>query len=253
MAEFDSPVTATPSTPAQWHDTLVANFARVEEHLTAACDAAGRAREDIRLLPVSKTHPAEALHAAHRLGIREFAESRPQELSVKAMALSRLPDVSWVMIGRLQSNKASMIATHASELQSLESVKVARALHRRLEQLARDLTVSIQVNVSGEDVKAGIRPAELPAFLETLAPLTRLRVSGLMTMAPLTDDEGIVRSTFAELRDLRDRISPHLPDGMSLADLSMGMSGDYAWAIAEGATTVRIGRALFGARPDARQ
>lgn len=249
MAEHVPLARSAHPTAAQWHEALTTNLTCVEDQLAAACQATGRPRSDIRLLPVSKTHTAEAVAAAHSLGLREFAESRPQELSSKATELSSLTAISWVMIGRLQSNKAGLIATHATELQSLESLRTARLLHRKLDELDRDLTVLVQINVSGEEVKAGIGPEELPAFLVGLEPLTRLHVRGLMTMAPQTDDESIVRATFAGLRDLRDRLSPDLPDGMSLDDLSMGMSGDYAWAIAEGATTVRIGRALFGARP----
>lgn len=226
---------------------VVANLAAASARIAAACARAGRDPRDVELLPISKTHPAGLIRDAAAAGHPRFGESRPQELARRAEELADL-DLAWVATGRVQTNKAKLIAQHAAELQSLDSLALAQALERRLAALGRRLPVLVQVNTSGEAAKAGFTPAELPAALDALAALESLAVTGLMTMAPRTEDEGVVRSCFAGLRALRDR---HSADHPGLRALSMGMSADYAWAVAEGSTCVRLGSTIFGARPPA--
>ena len=180
-----------------------------------------------------------------------LGENRPQELAEKAQAFRiRGVDVTWCAIGHLQRNKAKEIAQFAAEFHALDSLRLAEALQHRLELANRTLDVFIQVNTSHEAQKSGFAPDEVAAILPSLATLDRLHVRGLMTMAAFSPEESVVRPSFEQLRTLRDRLQPDAPDGMSLTELSMGMTGDFEWAIAEGATSVRIGTAIFGHRPD---
>lgn len=213
-------------------------------------DAARRADRDpaeVRLLPVSKTWPAERLRAAIGAGMTTLGENRIQELSAKARELSDT-GVRWCAIGHLQRNKARDCAAYADEFHALDSVRVAEALQRRLVVADRCLEVYVQVNTSQEPQKYGLDPEEVERTLIGLADFDRLRVRGLMTLAEFSPEETVVRPCFVRLRQLRERLLPNLPAGMSLAGLSMGMSGDFEWAVAEGATTVRVGQAIFGAR-----
>lgn len=214
--------------------------ARIDDAATKA----GRAPEEVRLIAVSKTYPIETVQLAVDAGITLLGENRPQELAEKAQAID---GVTWCAIGHLQRNKAKFVAEHAHEFHALESLRVAEALQNRLELADRTLDVFIEVN-SGEEAKGGFAPADVEAFLPQLAELDRLNLRGLMTMAPFSQDETVVRPAFAALRELRDSLQPNLPDGMSCNELSMGMTGDFEWAIAEGATSVRIGTAIFGHR-----
>jgi pyridoxal phosphate enzyme (YggS family) len=178
--------------------------------------------------------------------MHELAENKPQEIQAKAPAL---PDVRWVAIGHLQTNKAKIIAERAAEFQALDSVRLVEALQRRLGTADRTLDVLIQVNTSGEEAKTGAAPEEVDGILAAAAGADRLRVRGFMTVATHTTDEAEVRRCFAQLREIRDRAAARgVVDPDLLTELSMGMSGDFAAAIAEGSTCVRIGTALFGAR-----
>lgn len=218
-------------------------YNQVEAKIAEAARQAGRNPADIRLIAVSKTHPLETVAAALSTGITVFGENRPQELAEKA---AEFPQAHWCAIGNLQRNKAKLIAEFANEFHALDSEKVARALDNRLADFERTLPVFIQVNTSQEPQKGGIAPEELPQFLETLQQFKRLEVQGLMTMAANTQDTAAIHRSFAQLRELSE--STDTPDGMSLRQLSMGMSGDYEIAIAEGATSVRVGSAIFGKR-----
>lgn len=223
---------------------LAANWAAVRERVDAACVAAGRAPSEVSILPVSKTFPAEAVRAAVALGLHRFGENKVQEIREKAGPLSDCA-IDWVVIGHLQTNKAKDVARLAAEVQSLDRWALAEALHKRLQIEGRTLDVLVQVKTSPEESKSGLDPAELPAFLDALDGLATLRVSGLMTMAVNSDDPDAVRACFRQLRGLRDQAAAR---GRALPRLSMGMSGDFAQAIAEGATEVRIGTAIFGRR-----
>ena len=223
---------------------LAANWAAMRERVDAACVAAGRAPSDVSILPVSKTFPTEAVRAAVALGLHRFGENKVQEIREKAGPLSDC-GIDWVVIGHLQTNKAKDVARLATEVQSLDRWDLAEALHKRLHIEGRTLDVLIQVKTSPEESKSGLDPSELPAFLDALDSLATLRVRGLMTMAVNSDDPEAVRACFRQLRGLRDEA---VARGRVLPRLSMGMSGDFAQAIAEGATEVRIGTAIFGRR-----
>ncbi len=223
---------------------VAANLQRVRAQIDDACVAAGRDPAEVRLIPVTKTHPPALLEAAYAAGVRVFAENRVQEAAEKAEHFADRPDLRWAMIGHLQTNKARQVAGFADEFHALDSIKVARALDRALEEHQRTLDVFVQVNSSAEPQKSGLAPGEVEALLVELAGLPSLRVRGLMTIALLSDDEAAVAACFARVADLRERLAEELCG----RELSMGMSGDFALAIAHGATTVRVGQALFGAR-----
>lgn len=228
-------------------DSIAVRLAAVEADITAACEAAGRARGEVRLLPVSKTHPGEVLREAYAAGVRTLAENKAQELAAKAEELADLADLRWAAVGHLQTNKAKVVAELATEFHALDSVKVAEALDRRLQPIGRSLDVFVQVNSSGEDSKFGLAPADVPGFARELAAYQSLRVVGLMTLAANSDDEDAVAACFRRMQDLQQRLRDDSVPG-SFDELSMGMSGDFRLAIAHGATVVRVGSAIFGAR-----
>jgi PLP dependent protein len=227
---------------------IAANIAAVRARIDAACAAAGRPAGAVRLLPVSKTRPVADIREAHAAGCDRFGENRAQEAHAKASELAGVPGLKWVMIGHLQSNKARLVAGFASEYQGLDSLPLAAELDRRLQAAGRTLDVLIQVNSSGEASKSGLPPEQVPAFAAALRPFDALRVRGLMTLALPSPDRALVAACFertvAVQRALRDAALP----GQGYDELSMGMSGDFELAIAHGATVVRIGTAIFGAR-----
>lgn len=230
---------------------LVERLARVQGRIDAACAAAGRDPRDVRLLPVTKTHGADAVRAVVAAGYATVGENKVQEAAAKASELADLAGVRWALIGHLQRNKVAQALRFADEFQALDSLRLASELDRRLQADGRRLPVLIQVNSSGEASKFGLAPAEVPAFARELKALDALDVRGLMTLALPSPDRDAVASCFdrvvAVQRALRD---DDALDG-DYAELSMGMSGDFELAIAHGATCVRVGTAIFGARPPA--
>lgn len=229
-------------------DEFSEKLAQVRERIAAAARLAGRDPAEIRLLPVSKTVPVERIRAACEAGLTAFGENKVQEAKTKAEALADL-GLTWSIIGHLQTNKARHVARFADEFQALDSLKLAASLDRRLQIEGRTLDVLVQVNTSGEDSKYGLPPDRVSAFLRELPAFTALRVRGLMTLALFSDDAERVQACFRRLRELRDRLRHVAPPTMALDELSMGMSGDFELAIQEGATVVRVGQAIFGARP----
>lgn len=229
------------------------NLAAVHARIAAACQRVGRDPASVRLLPVSKTKPEASLRLAYAAGCRVLGENKPQEAYRKWEAMADLTDLRWSVIGHLQTNKAKLVARFATEFQALDSLRVAEALERRLQAEGRGLDVFVQVNTSGEASKYGLAPDEVAAFLRELPAFPALRVRGLMTLALFSAEAERVRECFVLLRGLRDRLRQEAPDSIDLDELSMGMSGDYEIAIEEGATVVRVGQAIFGARamPDA--
>lgn len=228
--------------------TLRARWEQLRGRLDDACRAAGRSPEDVDVLPVSKTFGPEVIREAIALGLHRFGENKVQEIKDKALALGGQeadPSIDWVMIGHLQTNKAGVVARLAAEVQSLDRPKLAVALDRHLRAENRVIDVLVQVKTSDEPSKYGLDPDQLLPFLDELAGYPTMRVRGLMTLAINTDDPDTVRGCFRRLRELRDTAAEQ---GHDLPRLSMGMSGDFALAIAEGATEVRIGTALFGSR-----
>ncbi|MBR0680888.1 YggS family pyridoxal phosphate-dependent enzyme [Roseomonas eburnea] len=226
-------------------DTLRQRLARVNDRIAAACRRVGRDPADVRLLPITKTVPAEILRLAHQAGMSAFGENKVQEAVAKHAVLSDLP-VSWSVVGHLQTNKARFLSGFASEFHALDSLRLADLLDRFFGAAGRTLDIYVQVNTSGEQSKYGLPPADLLPFLDGLARFRSLRPRGLMTLAVLHPDLARVRPCFALLRSLRDRARAHHP---GIAELSMGMSGDFEAAIEEGADVVRVGRSLFGERP----
>lgn len=224
------------------------NLTTVRARIAAACARSGRDPAEVRLLPVSKTVPEERIRAAYAAGCREFGENKAQEALSKAEAMADLPDLRWSVIGHLQTNKAKIVARFASEFQALDSLRLAEALDRRLQAEGRALDVLVQVNTSGESSKFGLPPEDLARFVRELSAFSALRVRGLMTLALLSANPTRVRPCFALLRDLRERLRQDAPVGIVMDELSMGMSGDFELAIEEGATVVRVGQAIFGAR-----
>ncbi|HRN62232.1 MAG TPA: YggS family pyridoxal phosphate-dependent enzyme [Luteimonas sp.] len=227
---------------------LKANLDAIRARIIAACRAAGRDPGEVRLLPVSKTVDEARLRQAYAIGLRELGENKVQEAMAKLEAMADLADLRWVLIGHLQTNKAKYAARFASEFQALDSLRVAEALDAQLQKQGRSLDVLVQVNTSNEASKFGLAPEEVEAFVKQLPAFSSLRVRGLMTLALFSDDQALVRPCFVRLRGLRDRLRQVAPDGIAMDELSMGMSGDFELAIAEGATTVRVGTAIFGSR-----
>lgn len=241
----DSPESLYPT--ALTVEDLAGNIAAVRARIAASAERAGRPASEVRLLPVSKTVPEERIRLAVQAGCRELGENKVQEATRKWRALADL-EVSWSIIGHLQTNKARDVAAFATEFQALDSVRVARALDRRLEAAGRRLDVYVQVNTSGEESKFGVGPEALPSLLAELRHFATLRVRGLMTLAVFTPEPERVRRCFALLRTLRDRARETDPELIGPGGLSMGMSGDFEIAVEEGATVVRVGQAIFGAR-----
>lgn len=227
-------------------DDLRSNLSVVRARIEAAAQRAGREASEIRLLPVSKTVPEERLRAAHAAGITQVGENTVQEARRKAESLADL-GIHWAMIGHLQTNKARDVATFAHEFQALDSLRLAEALDRRLQAAGRSMDVYVQVNSSGESTKFGLDPDQVPGFLAQLPACSALRVRGLMTLAVNSPDADRVRACFTLMRRLRDAglDTGTIGDG----ELSMGMSGDLELAVEGGSTCVRVGQAIFGARP----
>lgn len=219
----------------------------VHDNISAAAARAGRDPQHVRLLPVSKTVPEDRMRTAYAAGVTQFGENKVQEAQDKAQAMADL-DAHWAIIGPLQSNKTRDVAQFAHEFQALDRLRIARRLNNHLMEYDRTLDVYVQVNVSGEETKAGLAPGEVEAFSEELLEYDALKVKGLMTMAENTTDEDVIRQNFSVLRRLRDDLRERRPELIGEGGLSMGMTNDYQIAIEEGATVVRVGTAIFGAR-----
>ncbi|AXE39000.1 YggS family pyridoxal phosphate-dependent enzyme [Acidipropionibacterium virtanenii] len=229
--------------------TIADNISAVRARIEDAARAAGRDARDIRLLPVSKTRPAADVLEAEKCGCTRFGENRVQEAIGKWEELNPgHPEISWAVIGHLQTNKARQVARFASEFQALDSIKLARELDRRLQQEGRALDVLVEINSSGEPQKSGIGPEEAVAFCHRLDAFASLRVRGLMTVALNSPDPEQVGACFQRVVDLRERLRSEAGQVSDWDELSMGMSGDFELAIAHGATTVRLGQAVFGPR-----
>ncbi|ASJ72833.1 YggS family pyridoxal phosphate-dependent enzyme [Granulosicoccus antarcticus] len=245
--QSDNTVSETPEQLAQYRHAFEQRLADINQRIEQVCARSGRARGDVRLLPVSKTVDTSRLRQAVSAGCHQLGENKVQEAMDKAQELSDLP-VQWSIIGHLQTNKAKYVARFAHEVQSLDSLKLAETLDRRLQLEGRALDVYVQVNSSGEASKYGLAPDDVPKFMTSLSPFSSLRVRGLMTLAVFSADDVTVRECFVRMRTLRGRLREELPDPSLCQELSMGMSGDFEIAIEEGSTCVRVGQALFGPR-----
>ncbi len=217
----------------------------VRTRIADAARAAGRAPESVHLLAVSKTFPADAVRALHALGQRAFGENYVQEAAAKRESLADLTDVEWHLIGPLQSNKTAVVAALFDWVESVDRLKIAQRLSAQRPASLPPLSVCVQVNASGEATKSGVAPQEALVLAREVAALPRLRLRGIMGIPEPTDDPGVAR---AQLRVLRDCFVACRAHGLDVDTLSMGMSADLELAVAEGATEVRIGTALFGSR-----
>lgn len=226
---------------AQVMSTIAKNIAKVGARIREAAQASQRDFSTIGLLAVSKTKPADAIREAYAAGLRDFGENYLQEALAKQQELTDL-DLCWHFIGPIQSNKTRAIAEHFSWVHSVDRLKIAQRLSEQRPAQLPPLNVCLQVNVSGEASKSGCAPEELPALANAVVRLPRLRLRGLMAIPEPTDDTAAQHAAFARLRELQQALN------IPLDTLSMGMSHDLEAAIAEGATWVRIGTALFGER-----
>jgi PLP dependent protein len=206
-----------------------------------AATRVGRNPKDVQLIAVSKRHPAAAIRAAYACGLRDFGENYVQELVGKARELEDLKDLRWHLVGHLQTNKAKTVAQVADCVQTLDNERIIDELSRRAAAEGRNVEVYIEVNIGDEQQKSGCKPEAAEALVQRVRSAPHLTFVGLMTVGHRVDSAEAARPTFVELRELRDRVAPG-------AALSMGMSGDYAVAIEEGATCVRVGTAIFGER-----
>jgi pyridoxal phosphate enzyme (YggS family) len=226
-------------------------LAQIEDVVAAACRRAGRPRHSVRLMAVSKTHPASALAAAVTAGITLFGENRVQEFQRKSQELATLgiTNAEVHLIGHLQSNKSAKAAEIFSAIDTVDSLQLARRLENSAAVLHKSLPILVEIKLGGEATKTGLVPGsdELRELLDHLPDLPHLKMRGLMTIAPFTGDGSITRACFQSLRRLRDMLANH-HQRLHFSELSMGMSGDFEIAIEEGSTCVRIGTALFGPR-----
>jgi pyridoxal phosphate enzyme (YggS family) len=229
--------------PTPLHSALAARLGAVEQRLTAACRRAGRRRQEVTLVAVTKTVSVEVAAALVDLGVCDLGESRPQELWRKAAALPRA--IRWHLIGHLQRNKVERTLPLTYRIHSVDSERLLEAI----ESLGRPVEVLLEVNCSGEASKHGFAPEQVSGLAPALNALRSVRVVGLMTMAAPEEDPERCRPTFVRLRQLRDQLREAVQPAHSLAELSMGMSNDFEVAIEEGATCVRLGSVLFEGLP----
>jgi len=230
-------------------EVLAINIATVHAQIAEAAQRAGRRPEEIILVAVSKTKPLELVKMAYELGITHFGENRVQEALTK-IAAWKPSDIHWHMIGHLQTNKARKVVGQFDYIHSIDSLHLAETLNHHAASFnltSQRQPVLLQVNISGETSKEGIEPDMVISLTRQIATLEHLEIQGLMTIAPLVDNLEKTRPVFRSLRELRDRLQNEVPE-CSWQHLSMGMTDDYQIAIEEGATIVRIGRAIFGER-----
>lgn len=234
--------------------TIRERLAEVQEEIAAAAQRSGRAPQDIRLVAVTKTHPAVVLAAAQAVGIREIGENYLQEAESKFLELGwpettngPSPMVRHA-IGHIQTNKVRTALRWFDVLETVDSLPLAQRVDRIAGEIGRTVTVLLQVNISRDSAKFGILPEDVAGVLSATANLAHIQVNGLMTIGRFDPDPEAARSDFAALRELRDRLREQAPSSIKLDELSMGMSHDFAVAIEEGATMVRVGSRLFGPR-----
>jgi pyridoxal phosphate enzyme (YggS family) len=232
--------------PAQ--ELLAVRLADVRARLAAATQRSGRQADQVRLIAISKTHPASVVQQAIELGATDLGENRVQEAEGKIAEIGR-EKVRWHLVGHLQANKSRRAVSLFDVIHSLDTVDLARRLDRLCVEEGRDsLPVLIQVDLGHEETKSGIDESEITHLVENLGPLTRVKLIGLMTLPPFFDDPEQSRPFFRRLRELRDELNRRGAFGDRTGELSMGMTHDFEVAIEEGATMVRVGTAIFGAR-----
>jgi pyridoxal phosphate enzyme (YggS family) len=232
---------------------LRANLEQVQARIAAAAQAVGRAADSVRLVVVTKGHPAEAIQELYELGVRDIGESYVQEAEAKQVAAHGLAELKWHMIGHVQSRKADLVAGRFDVVHSVDSLKLAERLDRTAGEAGKKLPILLECNVSGEFSKHGwaaqdpLRRVTLMETLEPVLALPNLQVQGLMSIAPIVQHAGQARPYFGETRKFRDQLARRFPQ-TEWGELSMGMSDDFEVAIQEGATMVRVGTAILGMR-----
>ena len=225
---------------------IVSNVMGIRQRMAAAAERCGRNHEDINLMAVSKTVPPERVHEAIKAGITWFGENYVQEAREKIPAVGQ--NVSWHMIGHLQTNKVKYVVHLFDWIHSVDRIELAKELDKRAAQNQRTLKVLLEVNVSGEVSKSGAEPSRVLELVRQISVMPNLNVQGLMTMPPFFENPEEARPYFVALRRLRDKIEGENIPGVQMKELSMGMTGDFEVAIEEGATIIRVGRAIFGER-----
>ena len=225
---------------------LTENLKRVEENIQTACQRAGRKREEVTLVAVSKTKPVSMLSEIYDCGVRSFGENKVQELCEKRELLPA--DIRWHMIGHLQTNKVKYIIDKAELIHSVDSIRLAEAIEKEAAKRERTVRILAEVNVAEEESKFGIRMDEAIPFIEKIAGYPHIQVCGLMTIAPFVENPEENRPIFKNLHKLSVDIAGKNIDNVNVNILSMGMTNDYEVAIEEGATMVRVGTGIFGAR-----
>ena len=220
------------------------NLHRVMERVEKAASAAGRDPKSVKVIGVTKYVDPDLAGMLFHAGCHRLGESRPQVLLEKVTALAELK-AEWHFIGHLQRNKVKKILPHVNLIHSLDSLRLAESVNRLASEQALPIDALLEVNISGDEAKHGFLPQQIPAVLTAIHELAHVRVTGLMGMAGLKSTAKEVRGQFCRLRELRDSLQPTVQDGVPITELSMGMSGDFELAIAEGATMVRIGSMLF--------
>jgi len=223
---------------------IAENLEFIRQRIAAAAERSGRSAKEVKLVAVSKTYPPEVIREAVEAGQQCFGENRVQDALPKIDALP--PFLEWHLIGHLQTNKVRKVIGRFALFHGVDNTALALQMNRIAGEFGVTASILLEVNVSGEESKFGFTPSGLPTALEELLPLPHLRVEGLMTMAPFSENPDCARPVFEGLRKLRDALSA--ASGHPLKELSMGMSGDFEQGIAEGATIVRVGSAIFGAR-----
>ena len=223
------------------------NIARVQERIAAACRRARRQPEEVRLIAISKTVPAERIREAFEAGLRDFGENRVQEAAAKRPALSDLT-ATWHLVGHLQSNKSKPARDLFHWVHSVDSARLAERLDKVAVGGGDKVLALIEVNLGGEESKSGVNESKVPALAEALSALETLEIRGLMAVPPYLEEPELTRPYFRRLRELAAEISKRNLPRVTMQELSIGMSHDFEVAIEEGATMVRVGTAIFGAR-----
>ena len=222
------------------------NLESVEAKIQAACDRAGRKRDEVTLIAVSKTKPVSMLEEAYDLGVRIFGENKVQEIRDKYEVLPK--DIEWHMIGHLQTNKVKYIVDKVRLIHSVDSLRLAEVIEKEAEKHNRIVDILLEVNVAEEESKFGLKMPEVIPMAEKVVQLPHIRLRGLMTIAPFVENPEKNRAIFANLHDLYVDIKEKNIDNGTVSILSMGMTNDYEVAVEEGATMVRVGTGIFGAR-----
>ncbi len=225
---------------------LQENLNQVEKNIQTACEKAGRKREEVTLIAVSKTKPADMLSDVYACGIRDFGENKVQEIVEKREQLPT--DIHWHMIGHLQRNKVKYIVSDVTLIHSVDTYRLAEEINIQAKKVNRIVPILIEVNIAGETTKFGISKEETLQLVEEISKLENVRIQGLMTIAPYVENPEENRPYFRKIKDLSVDIAKENIDNVSMDILSMGMTGDYMVAIEEGATMVRVGTGIFGAR-----